>query len=61
MVGSQNISSSSNERKLRSGDDTLQIKRKENVRHIAKIIERMHNIDASGQLTHNQATSWSVS
>ncbi len=61
MVASQNISSSSNERKLRIGDDTLQIKRKKNVKHIAKRIERMHYIDSSGQLTHNQATSWSVS
>ncbi len=26
-----------------------------------KRTERMHNIDASGQLNHNQATFWSVS
>jgi hypothetical protein len=61
MVGTHNISSSLNERKLRGGADTLQIKRKESVRHIAKKIEGMHNIDASGQLIHNQATSWSIS
>jgi len=33
----------------------------DSVKHKAKIIKGMHNIDASGQLTHNQATSLSVS
>jgi hypothetical protein len=61
MVGSWSISSSPNERKLLSRNDTLQIKKEENVKHTTKIIEGMHNIDASGQFTHSQATSWSVS
>ncbi len=60
MVGSQSISSSLNERKFLDGNDTLQIKREESVRHTIERIERMHNIDASGQLIHNQATSWNV-
>jgi len=60
MVGSQSISFS-HERKLLGGDDILQIKRKENVRHTTKRTEGIHNIDASGQLTHNQATSRNVS
>jgi hypothetical protein len=57
MVGFWNISSSPNERKLLGGNNTLQIKRKENVRHTTKRTKGMHNIDASGQLTHNQTTS----
>jgi hypothetical protein len=56
-----NISSSPNERKLLNGNNTLQIKREENVNHTIERIEGMHNIDASGQLTHSQATSSSVS
>jgi hypothetical protein len=31
------------------------------MKHTTKITKGMHNIDASGQLTHNQATSWSDS
>jgi hypothetical protein len=48
MVGSQNISSSPNETKLFDGEDILQIKRKESVKHTIERIEGMHNIDASG-------------
>jgi hypothetical protein len=48
MVGSQSISSSLNEKKLLSGDNTLQIKKEENVRHTLERIEGMHDIDASG-------------
>jgi hypothetical protein len=61
MVGSQNISSSLNERKVLSGNDTLQINKEESMRHTTKRIEGMHNIDASEQLLHNQTTSWSIS
>jgi len=57
MVGSRSISSSSNERKLFGGNNTLQIKREENVRHIIETIEGMHNIDVSGQLIQSQVTS----
>jgi hypothetical protein len=42
-----------NESKLFSGDDILQIKREENVRHTIERIEGMYNIDGSGQLTHS--------
>jgi hypothetical protein len=61
MVGSQSISSFPNERKLLHGDDTLQIKREKNVKHITERNEGMHNIDVNGQLTHSQATSWIIS
>jgi hypothetical protein len=61
MVGSQNISSSLIERKLLGGNDILQIKIKASVRHTIERTKGMHNIDASGQLTHSQGTSWSVS
>jgi hypothetical protein len=44
-----------------SGDIILQIKREDNVRHTTDIIESMHNIDASGQLTQSQTMSSSVS
>jgi hypothetical protein len=57
MVGPQSISSSLNERKLLGGQDILQIKRKEVMRQTTKITKGKHNIDASGQLIHNQATS----
>jgi hypothetical protein len=57
MVGPQNISSSLSERKLLGGDNILQIKRKEAMRQTTKITKGMHNIDASGQLIHSQATS----
>jgi hypothetical protein len=60
MVGSWNISSSSNESKFLGGDNTLQINKKETVKHTLEKTEGMHNIDASGQLAHNQSTSWSV-
>jgi hypothetical protein len=58
MVWFRSISSSPNERKFFGGNNILQIKRKESVRHI---IERMHNIDASEQLIHTQATSLNIS
>jgi hypothetical protein len=61
MVGSQSISSSLNERKFFGENDTLQINREQNVKHTTERIEGMDNIDASGQLTHSQTTSWSVS
>jgi hypothetical protein len=61
MEGSQSISSSLNERKPLGGDNTLQIKREENVKHIIERIEGIHNIDASGQLTCSQTTSLNVS
>jgi hypothetical protein len=57
MVGSWGISSSPNERKFFNGNDTLQIKIVENVRHTTKRIEGMHNIDVSGQFNHSQTTS----
>ncbi len=60
MVGSWNISSSPNESKFLGGDNTLQIKKEESVKHIIEKTEGMHNIDANGQLAHNQATSWNV-
>jgi hypothetical protein len=50
-----------NERKFLDGDNTLQIKRRESVRHTTVRIEGTHNIDVSGQLTHIQATSLNVS
>jgi hypothetical protein len=53
MVGSRNISSSPNERKLFGGDNTLQIKREKNVRHKPKRTKGIHNIYASGQLTQS--------
>jgi hypothetical protein len=53
MVESWSISSSWNEKKFLSGDNTLQIKREENMRHTTKKFEGMRNIDASGQLIHN--------
>ncbi len=31
------------------------------MRHTIERTEGMHNIDVSGQLTHKQTTSWSVS
>jgi hypothetical protein len=46
-----------NERKIYDGDNTLQIKIKENVRHTTKRTEGVYNINASGQLTHSEATS----
>jgi hypothetical protein len=55
------MSSSLNERKLFNGDNTLQIKRKESVKHIIERTEGMHNIDANGQLPHSEATSSSIS
>jgi hypothetical protein len=61
IIGSQNISSSSNERKLLGGDDILQIKKEESVRHTTKRTKGMHNIDASGQLIHSQATFSNIS
>jgi hypothetical protein len=61
MVGSWSISSSPNEKKLFDGDNILQIKRKENVRHTTERIEGMHNIDANEQLIHSQTTSSNVS
>jgi hypothetical protein len=61
MVGSWSISSSPNERKLFGGNNTLQIEREENVKYTTKRIEGMHNIDASEQLIHSQATSLNVS
>jgi hypothetical protein len=57
MVGSRNISTSLNARKLLGGNNTLQIKKEENVKHTAKRTKGMHNIDANGQLTHSQETS----
>jgi hypothetical protein len=39
----------------------LQIKGEESVRHTLERIEGMYNIDASGQPTHSQVTSWNVS
>jgi hypothetical protein len=57
MVGSRSISSSSNERKLFGGNNTLQIKRQENVKHTVESIEGMHNIDENGQIFHSQTTS----
>jgi hypothetical protein len=42
--------------KLLDGDNILQRKKEENVRHTLERTERMHNIDANGQLIHNQAT-----
>jgi hypothetical protein len=60
VVESWSISSCPNKRKLFNGNDILQINKEENVRHTIERIEGMHNIDASGQLTHNQATSWNV-
>jgi hypothetical protein len=53
MVGSRNISSSLDEKKLFGGDDTLQINIEASVRHTTERTEGMHNIDASGQLTHS--------
>jgi hypothetical protein len=50
-----------NERKFFGENDTLQINREQNVKHTTERIEGMDNIDASGQLTHSQTTSWSVS
>ncbi len=61
MVGSRSISSSPNERKFFCGNDILQIKGEESVRHTSERIEGMHNIDASRQPTHSQVTSWNVS
>jgi len=61
MVESWSISSSPNTNKLFGGDNILQIKREESVRHTIKRIEEMYNIDASGQLIHNQTTSWNIS
>jgi len=61
MARSRNISSSPNKRMFLSGDIILQIKREDNVRHTTDIIESMHNIDASGQLTQSQTMSSSVS
>jgi hypothetical protein len=61
IIGSQNISSSPKERKLFSGDDILQIKKEESVRHTTKRTKGMHNIDAHGQLTHSQTTFSNVS
>ncbi len=61
MVRSWSISSSPNERKFLNGGDTFQIKREESVKHTIERTEGMHNIDASGQLTHRQVTSWNVS
>jgi hypothetical protein len=40
-----------------SGDDILQIKREEIMRHTKNKTKGMHNIDASGQLIHSQTTS----
>ncbi len=39
----------------------MQIKGEESVRHTLERIEGMYNIDASGQPTHSQVTSWNVS
>jgi hypothetical protein len=60
MAGSWKMSSSLNERKFLGGNDTLQIKIKASVRHTIERTEWMH-INASGQLTHSQGTSLSVS
>jgi hypothetical protein len=60
MVGSQSISPFPNERKLLHGNDILQIKREKNVKHITERTKGMHNINASGQLIHSQATSWII-
>jgi hypothetical protein len=57
MVGSRNILPFSSERKLLGGNDILQIKKEESVRHTIEKIVGMRNIDVSGQLIHNQATS----
>jgi hypothetical protein len=57
MVGPHSISSSLVGRKLLGGDDILQIKRKEAIKQTTKITKGMHNINASGQLIHSQATS----
>jgi hypothetical protein len=48
------------EGKLLSGTNILQIKKKKSVKHILKRLEIMRNIDANGQLTHNQTTSSNV-
>jgi hypothetical protein len=47
--------------KLLDGDNILQRKKEENVKHTLERTERMHNIDANGQFIHNQATFLSVS
>jgi hypothetical protein len=57
MEGSWSISSSLNKKKFFIGNNILQIKRKDSVRHTIERIEGMHNVDASGQLTHSQVTS----
>jgi hypothetical protein len=61
IIGSRNISSSPNEKKLFGGNNILQIKKEESVRHTTKRTKGMHNIDASGQLPHSQATFSNIS
>jgi hypothetical protein len=55
MVGSQNILSSSNERKFFDGNGILQIKEKESVRHTIEKFGGMHIIDVS---EHDRCQAW---
>jgi CRISPR/Cas system Type II protein with McrA/HNH and RuvC-like nuclease domain len=48
-----NISSCSNNRRFLRGNNSLQIKQEENVRHIAEIFEGLQYIDTNRQFTHS--------